>query len=159
MAMRSVHQHREHMDEDENARSLIPLPDGSLANTATGTQRILSMMIEEALALVKDAAVDLVDLDALVRDGETLYFCSKGDGITEVTTRAFRLFLRAAEGGHSEAQNYLGFCYRDGYGVQQNYAEAVRWWRMAAEQGNAMAQNNLATCYYSGNETGSNQAA
>src|SRR5947207_145242 len=104
---------------NDDTHSLVPVPGGSLATTAAGTQRILSVMIEEALALVKNAAVDPVDLEALMRDGETLYVCSKGDGITEVTIRAFRLLLRAAEGGHSEAQKYLGFCYRDGYGVQQ----------------------------------------
>jgi hypothetical protein len=41
------------------------------------------------------------------------------------------------------AQNNLGFLYRDGHGVPQDYAEALRWYRMAADQGYATAQNNV----------------
>ena len=36
---------------DNEDRSLIPLPDGSLANTAAGARRILSAMIGETLAI------------------------------------------------------------------------------------------------------------
>ena len=42
---------------DNNDRSLIPLPDGSLANMVAGTKRILSAMVEETLALGRDEAV------------------------------------------------------------------------------------------------------
>jgi len=90
------------------------------------------------------------DLDVLVRDGETINFCTRGDGMTEPTIRAFRLFLRAAEGGHAAAQNYLGLCYLDGDGVQQDYGVALKWFRLAAEQGNPLAQGNLGTCYFDG---------
>jgi TPR repeat protein len=88
-----------------------------------------------------------VYFDMLVQEAESIYFSTKGDGITEPATRAFGMFLRAAEAGISEAQNYLGLCYQDGDGVRKDGAEAARWLRMAAEQGNALAQNNLATCY------------
>ena len=57
---------------------------------------------------------------------------SKGDGMTEENIRAFKLFLRAAEAGHGEAQNYLGWCYRKGHGVPQDLSCQ---WYAAAEQG------------------------
>ena len=82
---------------DHEDRSLIPLPAGSLANNVLGAQRILSLMIEETLALVRDAAVVPADLDALVSEGKRLY-CSmvKGRGLhpgnlTEEDIEAFNL--------------------------------------------------------------------
>jgi TPR repeat protein len=83
---------------------------------------------------MKNSAPAPVDLDALVREAKRLY-CSKGDGMTEENIRAFKLFLRTAEAGHSEAQYYLGSCYHNGQGVQQDYVEGVKWYRKAAEQG------------------------
>ncbi len=46
------------MNANDDNRSLIPLPDGSLANTAAGAQRIMSAMVGETLALARreDAA-------------------------------------------------------------------------------------------------------
>lgn len=38
---------------DDDNRSLIPLPDASLANMASGAQRIMSAMVEEMLALTR----------------------------------------------------------------------------------------------------------
>ena len=49
----------------------------------------------------------------------------------------------AAEQGHADAQNNLGWRYGNGEGVPQDDAEAVAWFRLAAEQGHADAQNNL----------------
>ena len=88
------------------------------------------------------AAIDPADqaeAHALLREGEKLYL-SNGRGATEENVRAFRLFLRAAFAGHTDAQFSLGICYRDGNGCPQDYTEAARWFRMAAEQGNAEAQ-------------------
>ena len=48
------------------------------------------------------------------------------------------------------AQNYLGYMYCQGQGVQQDYQQAVQWYRKAAEQGDAQAQNNLGILYDNG---------
>jgi uncharacterized protein len=48
-----------------------------------------------------------------------------------------------AEQGNADAQNNLGFMYRNGEGVTQDYAEAVKWFRKAAEQGNEEAKEAL----------------
>jgi len=44
------------MDENVNTRSLIPLPDASLANKTAGAQRILSAMVTDTLGLANENA-------------------------------------------------------------------------------------------------------
>lgn len=63
---------------------------------------------------------------------------------------AFAEWHPLAEQGVAFAQYNLGFMYRKGQGVPQDYAEAVKWFRHAAEQGIAQAQNNLGVLYYNG---------
>ncbi len=48
------------------------------------------------------------------------------------------------------AQNTLGYCYKNGIGVEENVKKAVRLYRLSAEQGNVSAQKSLAYCYYVG---------
>ena len=56
----------------------------------------------------------------------------------------------AAEQGIASAQFNLGFMYRHGDGVPQDYAEAAKWYGLAAEQGNVKAQFNLGLMYAAG---------
>lgn len=63
---------------------------------------------------------------------------------------AFKWYRKAAEHGHSGAQNNLGTCYERGLGTPKDYLEAVTWYRKAAEQGDDYAQNNLGACYANG---------
>lgn len=55
-----------------------------------------------------------------------------------------------AEQGNTDAQYMLGFMYRRGEGVTQDYEVAIEWFRLAAEQGNASAQSNLGAMYDQG---------
>ena len=48
---------------------------------------------------------------------------------------------------HASAQYNLGLCYDNGQGVVQDYTQAVYWYRKSAEQGDAWAQYNLGNCY------------
>ena len=57
--------------------------------------------------------------------------------------RAFQLFLRAAEGGHVEAQYQVAECYVWGAGVPHDIVESDRWLRLAAENGHMYAQSDL----------------
>ena len=41
-------------------------------------------------------------------------------------------FLKAAEGGHADAEYNLGLMAAQGQGVEQSDAAAIRWWRRAA---------------------------
>lgn len=63
---------------------------------------------------------------------------------------ALSYFSKAADADYSDAQNYLGWMYQNGYGVKRNYVEAVKWYRKAADQGNANAQYNLGFMYEKG---------
>jgi len=56
----------------------------------------------------------------------------------------------AEEGVALQVYRDLGFVYREGKGVAQDYAEAAKWWRKAAEKGDAPAQSELGLAYYHG---------
>lgn len=61
----------------------------------------------------------------------------------------FRL-SQSADRDDSTIQFYIGVCYDNGYGVNEDDSEAVRWYRKAAENGSLMAQFNLGVMYYKG---------
>lgn len=52
-------------------------------------------------------------------------------------------FGKAAAAGHAPAQNYLGYMYRHGFGVEQDHAKALAWYHKAAAQNHAGALNNI----------------
>jgi TPR repeat protein len=60
------------------------------------------------------------------------------------------LVPKAAEQGHIDAQNELGFMYQEGRGVQKDAREGAEWYRKAADQGHASAQANLGVAYLTG---------
>jgi len=62
----------------------------------------------------------------------------------------FELMRTAAQEGDAQAQCYLGVCYQNGQGVEQNHQEAVKWFRRAAEQNDPVAQCYLGVCYWTG---------
>jgi TPR repeat protein len=64
--------------------------------------------------------------------------------------QAFEKTKRLAEQGHPLAQAGLGYQYKTGEGVTQNYGEAVTWFRKAAEQGSSMGQFQLGYMYSEG---------
>ena len=55
-----------------------------------------------------------------------------------------------AEQGDPEAQFILGYRYKTGRGIKQNYKKAVEWLTKAAIQGHSDAQNSLGVCYKNG---------
>ena len=59
-------------------------------------------------------------------------------------------FRLAAAQGLDEAQCSLGFMYRSGKGVTQDYTEALRWFQLAAAQGLPVALFNVAVCHARG---------
>ena len=56
----------------------------------------------------------------------------------------------AADAGDAKVQNYLGYIYANGEGVEKNPYESIRWYRPAAESGVADAQAYLGFAYYRG---------
>ena len=69
------------------------------------------------------------------------------NGVIKNYQKAAEYYIKAAEQGHSGAQNNLGYCYENGLGVKQSYTKAAKWYRKAAEQGDSCAQMNLGICY------------
>lgn len=63
---------------------------------------------------------------------------------------ALAAFGKAAAMGHAPAQNYLGYMYRHGFGVSQDYAKALSWYQKAAAQNHAGASNNIGYMYRHG---------
>lgn len=64
---------------------------------------------------------------------------------------AVRLYSKAADLGHAQAQYMLAECYASGLGLPDSDMEkAVEFYRKAAEQGNAKAIYSLAACYEDG---------
>jgi TPR repeat protein len=59
------------------------------------------------------------------------------------------LYRKAADQGDAMAQHNLGYCLRNGVGVEQDLAESVSWYRKAAEHeiSAAPAQLMLGYCY------------
>ena len=67
--------------------------------------------------------------------------------------RSVRLCRFAAAQGHVRGQTNLGDMFRDGQGVEQDYAEAVRLYKLAAAQGDAKAQTSLGYMFWRGDGT------
>jgi hypothetical protein len=63
---------------------------------------------------------------------------------------ALAAFGKAAAAGHAPAQNYLGYMYRHGFGVTQDFARALAWYQKAAAQNHAGALNNIGYMYRHG---------
>lgn len=55
-----------------------------------------------------------------------------------------------SEKGDAEAQCKLGYRYKKGKGVEQDYKKAAKWFAKSAKQGYMDAQFNLGACYYKG---------
>ena len=66
-----------------------------------------------------------------------------GAGLINSGSNAKKWYLKAANGGHAEAQNSLGSIAQ----AEGNYANAIIWYQKAAKQQHALASNNLAYLY------------
>ena len=58
--------------------------------------------------------------------------------------------LMKALQGDADAQVRIGYRYKNGQGVPQDYAKALKWYLKSAEQGNRYGQMHLGTLYYFG---------
>ena len=63
---------------------------------------------------------------------------------------AFSLFMKSAQLNYIKSFHDIGYCYRNGEGVAQDYNQSFEWYRKAAEQDHARAQCQLGFCYYHG---------
>lgn len=75
---------------------------------------------------------------------------SEQDKFTNVSAEEVAEYQWMAEQGYVSSQVFLGYCYDQGKGLQQNYEKAAEWFMKAAEQGNADAQWLLGNYYLTG---------
>ncbi len=66
-----------------------------------------------------------------------------GEGVPADVARAIRLYCKAANQGHVDAQYYLGRTYSRGRGVKRDDALAAAWFKKAASQGHPQSRNLL----------------
>lgn len=130
--------------ETNDERSLIPVPDRSLASPPAAAERILSAMVGETLALVRDSTVEQIDLDALVREAKRI---QRRKRMTPEDIQAFELFHQAARAGHREAQFHVSDCYVHGFGIRSDGEMALEWLKKSAHSGCAEAQVELGSFY------------
>lgn len=86
----------------------------------------------------------IAERTALLDKGRNAYF-NKQD-----YEFAFKCFLKAAEMGDPVAQDNVGVCYQNGYGVNINLEEAFKWFYKSARNGNPRGQYNLGFAYMCG---------
>ena len=65
-------------------------------------------------------------------------------------TKAFQLYMEAAQMGDAYSQVWVGNFFNRGVVVEKDYKSAVMWFEKAAKQNNAFALNNLARMYEQG---------
>ena len=56
--------------------------------------------------------------------------------------------LKSAKGGNSNAQNDLGWMYKNGIGVLQDLNAAEIWYKKSSLSGNVKAMHSLGNMYY-----------
>jgi hypothetical protein len=124
--------------ESNRDHSLVLRQSHELATLETARNRILGEIVENSLALAREAAQANVDLDALVREGKRI---QSGEGMAPGNIQAFNLFYQAATAGHSEAQYLVCECYERGLGIKRDRARYLEWLSKSSESGFAAAQN------------------
>lgn len=63
--------------------------------------------------------------------------------IKKFPEKAYNLMREAANANDSEAQNYMGFFYEEGFSVRKNRGQAIVWYKKAAENGSVDAKARL----------------
>jgi TPR repeat protein len=92
--------------------------------------------------------ISMMDVSDMARSGRTIKQDLKKS--RDLSERALPLLRVLAETGDPWAVSYLGWSYRDGLGVERDYAEAMKWFRKAAEAGNTDAMCNIGVLYRDG---------
>lgn len=72
------------------------------------------------------------------------------DGYLQDASKAEKMYRKAAEQGHAEAQYKLGQMHSVGRGARLSQIEAAKWYRAAADQGHNWARHSLAHLYEDG---------
>lgn len=101
----------------------------------------------------KIKALEYFEKAAEAGDPEALYRLGKyygSHGVDEKSAYAFELCMRAAQSGHAKAQLFIGTCYENGRGTEQDMDKALYWYKSAADMGLTTADYAIAVCYEKG---------
>ena len=106
---------------------------------------LLAMAPDEQVRLLQDADRAAPWLKAAAEAGLAPAQLRHGRWLLERGQHeaALALFLRAARHGDIDAQNMVGRCLENGWGVKPDPRRAARWFARAARAGHAWAQYNL----------------
>ncbi|ABK44041.1 Sel1 domain protein repeat-containing protein [Magnetococcus marinus MC-1] len=87
------------------------------------------------------------DAEAQYRMGQSLRDeTALGNGLDD----GFKWLKKAADQGHVQAQNSLGYMYSQGIGTRVDFLKALKWYGEAAKHGDALAQFNVGHMHYRG---------
>lgn len=109
-------------------------------------------LLEASEKIEETPVEEEIDADAIVEEGIKHLNIGIEDDDDDEYKKAAELFEKAANHGHSDAQDYLGKQYELGLGVVKNKQEAIKWYTLSAEQDNADGQFDLATIYEEDND-------
>lgn len=94
----------------------------------------------------KDEVVQSAQEGDVVAQYNLAVMYSKGVGVAQDDTEAFKWYSLAAEQGHAMAQYNLGMVYFFGKGIAQDNSAAYKWVMIASEDGgNAVARDALSS--------------
>ena len=115
------------------------IPDGGI--DLYGDCFVAPREVDEFRATLRPSHVDLL-LQAETGNpaAQNALARSYSAGTNNNLKKAVEWWTKAAEQGHSYAQDSLARCYYRGEGVTKNIKEAGKWWTKAADQGNADTQ-------------------
>ena len=62
-------------------------------------------------------------------------------------SKAFELYLQAAEKGNATAQQFIGLMYENGWGTEKDLKKSAYWYEKSASQGNSISQCRMGQCF------------
>lgn len=119
-----------------------------LKSTATRfSDRVLKLTDDEYLQERIKVCEDKMKADNSAESKYNYARCLEELNTNSLNEDIARLYMQAADMGYAPAQNTLGNCYWNGFGVEKNTQKAFDCYRTSAEQGNKIACYNLANTF------------
>jgi TPR repeat protein len=135
-------------DEEKARLALEVAAKQGSAKAAYNLGKLLSDKNEvpEAIPrLAQSAEAGLLEAELLLADW---YYFGR-EGVPKDYTKAFPLYLKAADQGSAQAQNTVGYMLFSGVGIEMDRSRGAEYYKKAADQGLPKAQVNLAYVYLS----------
>ena len=117
---------------------------------------IFSVLMKQNIIINQSEITDIYQVMAETGNTDAQFVFGKrlqnGKGINCDLVKAHKWIKLAADKGHPQAQNALGFILEIGYGVPKNPTIAVSYYLRASVQGDGPSMYNIALCYQEGRE-------